>query len=139
MEPLTPNDPIWKLLGRTRPVETRGNFTQNVMRAVRGLPQEKGWVFALRDWLVEWQRPALVGVAACAVLLVIGLMHQPTTTSALTSSPVATVQLLQLDEDMALIANDADLPLEGLDHMDALVAMENTSALTDKEIAFLLY
>jgi hypothetical protein len=78
-------------------------------------------------------------VAACAVLLVMGLMHQPTTTSALTSAPVATVLTSQLDEDMALIASDADLPLEGLDHMDALVAMENTSALTDKEIAFLLY
>jgi GTP-binding protein YchF len=43
------------------------------------------------------------------------------------------------DEDMALIANDVDIALEGMNHLDTLVAMEDTSALTDTEIAFLLY
>lgn len=40
---------------------------------------------------------------------------------------------------MALIADDFSLPTAGLDHMEALVAMEDTSSLTDNEIAFLLY
>jgi len=43
------------------------------------------------------------------------------------------------DADMDLIANDVDLALEGMNHLDTLIAMEDTSALTDTEIAFLLY
>ncbi len=143
MEPITPNDPIWKLLGKARPVEPRGNFTQNVMRAVRGMPQERGAMPAIRAWFAEtfgtWQRQALAGAAVAAFVLVVGLVSQTASTSSVSSSAVVATAPTQLDADMALIAEDADLPLEGLDHMDALVAMEDTSALTDKEIAFLLY
>ena len=142
MEPLTPNDPIWKLLGKARPVEPRGNFTQNVMRAVRGMPQDHGVMPVIRAWLAEtfgtWQRQALAGAAVAALVLVVGLVGQTTTTPKGVLPSVAKAPT-QIDADMALIAEDAELPLQGLDRIDALVAMEDTSALTDKEIAFLLY
>jgi hypothetical protein len=145
MEPLSPNDPLWKLLGQSRPVEPRSNFSANVMREVRNTPQETGWwarvsgEFSL--WLASLRRPALIGAAAFAVvaLLVIVLdTPQPTSTDVAVSPPASTLQPLA-DEEMALIANDSSLPFENLDHMEALVAMDDTSSLTDSEIAFLLY
>ena len=143
MEPLTPNDPIWKLLGKTRPVEPRGNFTQNVMRAVRSEPQEKGWMFALRDWLTGWQRPALVGAAACAAMVLAGVVWllQPENFNhpVMASTTPVVAPVSQIDADLAIIADDMSMPLDGVDHLDALVALDDTSVLTDKEIAFLLY
>lgn len=144
MEPLTPNDPIWKLLGKARPVETRGNFTRNVLRAVRGMPQDHGWFAAVRIWMADtfdsWQRQALAGAVAVAVVLIISLSVVQTPAPTATQPEVAAAPATtQLDEDLALIANEVEQPLEGLDHMDALVAMDDTSALSDREIAFLLY
>ena len=147
MDPLTPNDPLWKLLGEARKVEVRGNFTANVLRAARNTPQDKGWLASLRavvrgESSVPWLRPA--AVALCLVMFVAGgviwLPQQaaPSEATIATKATSTTTSALS-DEDMALIANDVDLALEGINHLDTLVAMEDTSALTDTEIAFLLY
>jgi hypothetical protein len=140
MDPLIPNDPLWKLLGEARKVEVRGNFTANVLRAARNTPQERGWLHGLlatvrgessHTWLL---RPAL----ACAlVMLIAGVAWLPQQAAVAVKAVEATPALS--DEDMALIANDVDIALEGMNHLDTLVAMEDTSALTDTEIAFLLY
>jgi len=145
MDPLIPNDPLWKLLGEARKVEVRGNFTANVLRAARNTPQERGWLHGLlatvrgessHTWLL---RPAL----ACAlVMLIAGVAWLPQ--QAVPPQAAVAVKAVEAtpalsDEDMALIANDVDIALEGMNHLDTLVAMEDTSALTDTEIAFLLY
>ncbi len=143
MQPLDPNDPLWKLLGQARPVEPRGNFVQNVVRAARSVPQDRGWLACTRAKLAEWlggvQRPALLAASAALVLaLAATLFVRPHTDPALTVADAPAVPALA-EDDLALIADDLDLSWDNLDHMDSLVAMDDTSALTDREIAFLLY
>ncbi len=144
MDPLTPNDPLWKLMSRARQVEVRPNFTQNVMRAARQTPQGVGWWLRVREWSVEWRRPLLVGAVA-AVAALVAVLHPsqlwpgvraPASSVAMKGAPGSPIS----DAEMADIAeDDFSLPLDSLDHMDALVAMEDTSSLTDAEIQFLLY
>ncbi len=68
MEPLSPNDPLWKLLGKARPVEPRSNFLPNVLREVRNTPQQTSWWSRVSEdfsaWLAGLQRPALMAMAA---------------------------------------------------------------------------
>jgi len=145
MDPLTPNDPLWKLLGKARPVNLRSNFTANVVRAARQTPQEIwGWprmLGRLTEWAAGMQRPALIGAATLIVVTLAAVwLESPVAQQApsIAAVPAASIQTVA-DEDMALIADDFSLQIEGLDHMEALVAMDNTSSLTDSEIAFLLY
>jgi len=145
MEPLSPNDPLWKLLGKARPVEPRSNFLPNVLREARNTPQQTSWWARVGEdlsaWLASLQRPALMSMAAFVIVaLVVALLDRPASDTA-SSASVAEAAVLQplADEEMALIADDFSLPTAGLDHMEALVAMEDTSSLTDNEIAFLLY
>ncbi|MBL9147022.1 MAG: hypothetical protein JNM99_25285 [Verrucomicrobiaceae bacterium] len=146
MEPLPPNDPLWKLLGKARPVEPRSNFLPNVLREARNTPQQTSWWSSVREdfsaWLTSLQRPALMSVAAFVIVaLVVTLLERPVAETSDAATPVAKTAAIQplADEEMALIADDFSLPTAGLDHMEALVAMEDTSSLTDNEIAFLLY
>lgn len=139
MDPLTPNDPLWKLLGEARKVELCGNFTANVLRAARNTPQDKRglarvWAL-LKGESAAWLRPALA-----LSLAVLGVLIWLPESKNNVHTQVAVAALPSLsDEDMALIANDVDLALESMNHLDTLVAMEDTSALTDTELAFLLY
>jgi hypothetical protein len=48
MEPFSPQDPLTKLLAQARKIEARSNFTQNVVRAARQTPQDRGWLAAVR-------------------------------------------------------------------------------------------
>lgn len=143
MEPLTPNDPLWKLMGKARQVQPRGNFTQNVLRAARVVPQDRGWFARLKAWFEESQRTVWVGAAATAVVLALAVMVLPSSQqssgTAASSQPAVVATDASFDADMALIAEDYELPLDNLDHVDALIAMEDTSSLSDSDIAFLLY
>lgn len=145
MDPLTPNDPLWKLLGEARKVEVRGNFTANVLRAARNTPQDKGCLASLLAMVrgqssVSWLRPAMALALVALITGVVWLPQQPPQPRASLSVTASAPETPALsDEDMALIANDVDIALEGMNHLDTLVAMEDTSALTDTEIAFLLY
>ncbi|MGV3660163.1 MAG: hypothetical protein ACO1TE_08255, partial [Prosthecobacter sp.] len=82
MEPFDPQDPLTKLLAQARRIEARSNFTQNVLRAARQTPQDRGWFAALRAWWSENSTPAgqwafAGGVAAALVLTVAVLQMQP--------------------------------------------------------------
>lgn len=63
MDPLTPDDPLWKLLGQSRPVELRPDFVRNVLRAARQTPQDKGWLASLKARWQEasWTQTGLLG------------------------------------------------------------------------------
>lgn len=145
MEPLSPNDPLWKLLGKARPVEPRSNFLSNVLREARNTPQQTSWWARLAEGFTNWQtgfqRPVLLGAAAFVVMALLVTWLERPVMEPVNALPVAKATAVQplADEEMALIADDFSLPTAGLDHMEALVAMEDTSSLTDNEIAFLLY
>jgi negative regulator of sigma E activity len=141
MEPLSPEDPIAKLLAQARAVEVRSNFTQNVMRAVRQTPQERGWFAAVRHWWedVSFAAPAgkwafaTVTVAALALALVI-FQTEPAVTPQLAAQGVPAMTL----HDLPLLPA-AETPWEATIDTQALLAVDDTSQLTDSEIGFLLY
>ncbi len=147
MNPLEPNDPLWNLLGKARKVEVRGNFVQNVVRAARQEPQTLGLWQRLAEWIQRssggaFLRPALVAAAVA----VAGLAVWHSSTPELAQDEMPQVPALAAsnvsDEDLELL-NLAEslptMPLESVNQMDVLLAMDSTSALTDTEIAFLLY
>ena len=39
-----------QLLAQARRIEARSNFTQNVVRAARQTPQDRGWLASLKAW-----------------------------------------------------------------------------------------
>ncbi|MDB6136979.1 MAG: hypothetical protein JWO94_51 [Verrucomicrobiaceae bacterium] len=142
MEPFTPDDPLWKLMGKARPAVPRPNFSQNVLRAVRQGRQSVAWHLRLGEWFAARHRPILGGVAALAVALVTYGVWPNNDHAASSSAPMASAApaAQMSDAEMAAIADeDVSAPLDSLDHMDALVAMEDTSKLTDTELQFLLY
>jgi hypothetical protein len=145
MDDFTPNDPLWKLLGQAKPVETRGSFAQNVLRLARQTPQDTGLWARLRGWWSDsadaaWHRPALIGATAAVLtgLVIVGwpkaAVHEVETIAA------AAVPSLEFSASgMDFITEDASAPLASLDHMDELLASQDTSSLSDSDIALLLY
>lgn len=138
MEPLSPQDPISKLLAQARRIEVRSNFTQNVVRAARQTPQDRGWLAALRIWWedVSFAAPAskwafaTVSVAAVALALVV-FQTQP-------ASETQFVQQSASVPELPLLPT-AETPWEATYDTQALLAVDDTSQLTDSEIGFLLY
>jgi len=136
MEPFSPQDPISKLLAQARRIEARSNFTQNVVRAARQTPQDRGWLAALRTWWedVSFAAPAAkwafasVSVAAIALALLI-----------FQTQPVVTPQIVQQNVPELPLLPAAETPWEATYDTQALLAVDDTSQLTDSEISFLLY
>lgn len=142
MEPLSPQDPIAKLLAQARAVEVRSNFAQNVVRSARQTPQDRGWLAALRIWWedVSFAAPAAkwafatVTVAAMALALVI-FQTQPATEAQVAQQRVPVIAA----PDLPLLPEAAETPWEATFDTQALLAVDDTSQLTDSEIGFLLY
>ncbi len=141
MQPFTPDDPLWKLMGKARPVVPRTNFTQNVLRAARQEAQEAiAWQARVSEWLGAWRRPLIAGIAATSVLVVVGITQWQNAGREDAGLAVTSPAPMVPDAEMASIADgDVGAPLDSMDHMDALVAMEDTYSLTETEIQFLLY
>lgn len=137
MEPLEPNDPLWNLLGRSRPVEPRGNFAQNVVRAARQTPQDRGLWARLKTFFENslLLSPRFAVVSACALAICLGVFLLPSEKSTVTSSLVATQPAPV--EGLPLVMPEA--PFESMDEVSALLALEDTSSLSDSQIHFLLY
>jgi hypothetical protein len=143
MNPLEPQDPLWRLLGKGREADVRPNFVQNVVREARQTPQERGWWVGLRAWWTDATGMVPVGrlVAGVAVLVVFGMVA----VSGLKESAVEVPVVAVAEPESSAAAVEAPLvpevetQLESLDYLDALLALEDTSALTDREIAYLLY
>jgi hypothetical protein len=127
-----PQDPLWKLLGQARPIEPKGNFVPNVMRAIRSTPQERGAWAAIKHWWTagepRWATPALT--AAAALFIVIGLQFQSAPDTQMVQETVSA---------QSPVTDTTVTPLASLDEVDALLAMEDTSTLTDRELSLLLY
>ncbi|WP_395741884.1 hypothetical protein [Prosthecobacter sp.] len=142
MEPLSPQDPVAKLLAQARSVEVRAHFAQNVARAARQTPQDRGWLAALRLWWedVSFADPsakwtfATVTVAVMALAFVI-LQAQPSAETRLAQQEAPVLAAPELP----LLPQAAETPWEATFDTQALLAVDDTSQLTDSEIGFLLY
>ncbi len=161
MEPLDPNDPLSKLLDQARSIEPRGNFTQNVLREARQTPQDRGWLASVRSWLTDTPAavPAFRLAAMTAILTIVAVAWwkqesavssapsvaevipeppAPVQSMAAKSSPVEIVDSESLLEESPLVP-EVETQWQNLDHLDALLAVEDTSMLSDSQIAFILY
>ncbi len=139
MDPLNPNDPLWKLLGQSRRVEVRPNFTQNVLRAARQTEQESGWLARLRRWVITPERPGLAWAAAAIVALTAGwVLMQPTDLAPEVVLQPAEVPALLLETDFPLV-DGYDTQWQNLEQMGDLLAVQDSALLTDREIHLLLY
>lgn len=143
MNPLEPQDPLWKLLGKSREARVRPNFAQNVVREARNTPQERGWLAGLKRWWGEAESVLPAGrlIALAAVVLVGGLAWVKWAEDGAAKAEVAVaaplVETARMTE--APLVPEVETQLESLDYLDELLALEDTSALTDREIAYLLY
>lgn len=143
MEPLTPNDPLWNLLGKARRAEPRPDFVQNVVRAARQTPQDRGWLAGIRAW---WQQrdSAAAGLAWAAAALIallgISLVGTPSaeTTAASQAAVHSTVQEPALNTDDFLVP-EFETEWKNLETMGDLLVVHDTSQFTDREIQLLLY
>lgn len=141
MEPLTPNDPLWNLLGKTRKVGLRPNFAQNVVRAARQTPQDRGWLAGVKSWWRDFELGhAGLAWAAAAVIAVAG--------ASFTLRPSAEVPQMAaaaaVQTEAAPVSADFMIPefeseWQDLEQMGDLLVVNDTSVLTDREIQMLLY
>ncbi len=154
MEPFSKEDPLHHLLGKSRTVEPRPNFTQNVLRAARQEPQHLSLWERCSLWMREgggrtlW-RGAMTAAAVVAIA-VIGLRQFGAQAPETASSGVVAVAPVPPSESPATVENSpaaAELPvetvaateLEDLDELSMLLAQRDPSALSDSDIAALLY
>jgi hypothetical protein len=148
MEPFSKDDPLHKLLGKGRVAEPRPNFTQNVLRAVRQEPQRVGFWERCRAWLGEENgfRKLNHGILAVATVLTLSLLMwkqagSPTgkpadvvvTSTSTSSTTVAETAAAEMPVEAVVVSE-----LENLDHLSVMLAQQDTSAMTDSEIASLL-
>ena len=159
MEPLSPNDPLFNLLGKARPVEPRSNFTQNVMRAIRQAPQSLGLWERVSVWFGELTMPRLA--LAGAAVVVVGMVAVAALLKPVNEAPVVAEQkqtpapvvqpaaaqpaIYHVSATMILAATAETAPaqpvsaMEEMDPMGLLLVRQDTSALTDSELALLVY
>ncbi len=141
MEPLSPQDPVFKLLGKAKAVEPRPNFTQNVMRCVRQLPQRQSAWERMSEWFDARfnLRPALT--AACAMLLAAAMtgywLHQPDSHAA--STTVALVEKTAATSALGTTENDVSADLDQMEQFSILLAQQDTHSMSDSDLALLLY
>jgi len=147
MNPLEPNDPLWQLLGMSREAKVRGNFVQNVVREARNTPQDRGLFVAVKVWArgetrgeVAWLRPGLA-LGALALLGWVSLNLGSTGPSEVAVQAEVATPVMSAEEEAMIQLADAmpTMPLETINEMDALLAMDDAAVLTDTELAFLLY
>jgi hypothetical protein len=154
MDPFPKDDPLYQLLGQSRSVEPRPNFTQNVMRTVRNTPQDRGWWAAM---VAGWESFPRFGVrvrlvaatgalaAVVAMLWMTNLSFGPFPDGS--SAPVAAVTFTAdpvfavVDSGDSATSDESVVvsELDSIDQLSDLLASQDTRSLTDGEIAMLLY
>ena len=150
MDPLSENDPIYKLLGKAKSVEPRPNFTQNVLRAIRQQPQPRTAWERFKDRLADFTLPrpayaagafASAGIAALLALTLLPKTETDNSYANVTPS-VSTTEITNVstqETETSSIENGVTSELDNIDQLSVLLAQQDTSSLTDNEIALLLY
>ncbi len=141
MDPLTPDDPLWKMLGQSRQVELRPQFVQNVVRAARQTPQDKGWLASLKARWQEgsWAQNGLSWAAAAAIAI-FGMVSMLPEGNPDSNAPVSVAQVSELDPHAAdFLVPEFESEWQNLEQMGDLLVVNDTTVLTDQEIQMLLY
>jgi hypothetical protein len=136
MEPFSPQDPLTKLLAQARKIEARSNFIQNVVRAARQTPQDRGWLAALRSW---WEDVSFAAPAAKWAFATVGVVAMALALVIFQTQPAVQTQFVQQSVPELPLLPAAETPWEATYDTQALLAVDDTSQLTDSEIGFLLY
>ena len=146
MEPFSPPDPLHALLGKSKPVEPRANFSQNVLRAVRQLPQQETLRERLSRWISGLTEPSTALATAVAVGFVLMVISDGRMPSEARSGFFArhTSQDASLDAagnpwEMIPTESEVASEVDGMNQLSALLAQQDTRALSDSDIAQLLY
>ena len=125
-------DPIWKLLLRSKLQQPGPSFVRNVVREVRKLGtegQESG-LMAVFAW---FKRPVVavpVAIGAAAVLISALTLIQPLAPSSLDTNSIAEIPV---DDQNPAISITEDL--EMIEHMGDLVAITDPAELDDAALA----
>ncbi len=147
MEPLSHDDPVYKLLGKARSVEPRPNFTQNVLRAIRQEPPATSIWLKIKTWLAL--HPHYIG--ATAALLITGLALSTWQTNSQSEfrsafvrkqtvpSHTTAVPPLISEEKVSITDTTVASELGNMDQLSTLLTQEDTRSFSDGEIALLLY
>ena len=148
MEPLSPQDPLHHLLGKAKTVEPRTNFTQNVMRAVRQVPQHQSVWSRVSDWFFEAPHKlsyaagslATVGIVALCMFLFSTIGTIPNQTVGVKPTATQSTQALALayQQDMGT-AQDFAADLDSTNPLTELLAQQESITLSDSDIGLLLY
>ncbi len=148
MEPLSPQDPLHQLLGKARQVEPRANFTQNVMRAARQVPQQQSVWARFADWFFETPirlsytagSLATLGLVALSLLMwsAIGTVPNQTVQVKPTASQTKQALAQAYREDMGT-EPDFAADLDSMNPLTELLAQQETIPLSDSDIGLLLY
>jgi hypothetical protein len=151
MEPLSPQDPLYQLLGKAKVVEPRPNFTQNVLRAVRQLPQKQSVWERIGSWFEEGLMPRVAlagGVAVLVTMAFVALnLNGPTSSpqsSVADTKPAQTPSGKQSALSKAIALEHAEeidfaQELDGMNQLTMALAQQDTSTLSDVDLALLLY
>jgi len=145
MEPLTPNDPLWDLLGKAKPAEPRANFVQNVVREARQTPQEHGLWAKIKGWWLDSVSPSptltwAAGSAICIMVTSLVFISQDNSSPAVfTRSSAAMSEEVMLTEIDFPFVPEFESEWQSLEQNGALLAVQDTSQLTANEIHLLLY
>jgi hypothetical protein len=149
MEPFDPQDPLWKLLGKSQQPKVRSQFLANVVREARNTAQDRSVWSRLKGWWADLADPLPLGriLATTAAVAVVGLISltvfDPTGRTEPALGSAAQVSVAETPADQRVgelpLVPEVETQLESLDYLDALLALEDTSGFTDSEIAYLLY
>jgi hypothetical protein len=146
MKSFEPDDPLWKLLGASREPKVRPNFVQNVVREARNAEQERGWWAVVKAWWFESGTMMPVGrlIAVAAVVVLLGVVGVGVFDGGESVPSGVAVQLAETDTQVVAVVEvplvpEVETQMKSLDSLDELLAVEDTSGLTDRQIAFLLY
>ncbi len=141
MEPLTPNDPLWNVLGKAKPVKPRANFVQNVVRAARQTPQELSWLAQFQGWWQGRESPSAGftwTAVATMVMLAVSLTLMTRDEAPQTAAVLVIDETLLTEAEFPLVS-EFEAEWKKLETMGDLLAVQDTSQLTDHEIHLLLY
>ena len=139
MEPFSPQDPVSRLLGSAKQVEPRPNFTQNVMRAVRQLPQQESTWDRMKDSLSRWLAPRPLMGTACALLAVVMTGTWVLKSSHGGGGSSETAQTTSSGQTHLEGEPEVLTELDQMDQFNQLLAQQDTKSLSDNDLAALLY
>ncbi|MEM9480073.1 MAG: hypothetical protein AAGA58_10510 [Verrucomicrobiota bacterium] len=147
------NDPVWKLLGKSRSVEVDPFFAKKTVREARRLEENRNGLDRFMATLGSFVTGPRLAAAACILAIsafAVSQLVQDSTSSAGQVADVDVPAAAPIEEvpDAVIVQLEAleEEPIETLDNeyqsiefIDNLVAVQDATLLSDADIAALLF